>query len=96
MSKEIAYLQIKLQHVDIHNHWLHQEIRDGWITVEYVSIKKMIADELTKVLTRFKFNKFLQQISLVNIANWISEHEVKKNQEELDHNALEVYLSDID
>ena len=28
MTAEIAQLQTKLQHVDIHNHWLRQEVRD--------------------------------------------------------------------
>ncbi len=56
----------------------------------------MIADGLMKVLARSEFNEFLQQISLVNIVNQISEHEAKESQEELDHNTLEVYLSDID
>ena len=29
VTEEIACLQTKLRHVDIHNHWLRQEIRDG-------------------------------------------------------------------
>ncbi len=56
----------------------------------------MIADRLTKALARFKFNKFLQQVSLVDIANWILECEAEEGREELDHNTLGVYLGDID
>ena len=32
---EIALLQMKLQHIDIHNHWLRQEISSGQIIVDY-------------------------------------------------------------
>src|SRR5438034_9935110 len=45
VTEEIAHLQIKLQHVNIHNHWLRQEIRDGQINVKHVSNKRMITNE---------------------------------------------------
>ena len=90
-------MQTKLQHVDIHNHWLQQEIRDGQITVEYISIKKMIANRLTKALSRTKFTKFLQQVNLVDIASQITEREARENlQEELDHNSVWAYMGDIE
>src|SRR5438034_10367989 len=40
VTEEIAHLQTKLQHVNIHNHWLHQKVRDEQITVKHVSIKR--------------------------------------------------------
>jgi hypothetical protein len=73
VSKEIACLQTKLQHINIHNHWLHQEVRDGKIIIKYISIKKIIINGLTKVLTKTEFNKFLSQINLINIADKIAE-----------------------
>ena len=57
----------------------------------------MIANGLTKALARSEFNEFLQQVSLVDIAERISEREAEEGQqEELDHNALGVYMGDID
>src|SRR5436190_24350529 len=96
VSDEIAQLQTKLRHVDIHNHWLRQEVKDQRITVEYVSTKKMIANGLTKALPRAEFNEFLLQVSLTNIADRITEREAKDSQKELDHNDLGVYLGDTD
>src|SRR5215471_11487414 len=97
VTEEITRLQTKLRHVDIHNHWLRQEIRDGRITVEYVSTKKMIADGLTKALSRSEFNEFRQQINLVDIAEQIANREARESQNsELNHNSLRAYMGDID
>ena len=95
--QKIAYLQTKLRHIDIHNHWLQQEVRNGQIAVEHVSIKKMITNRLTKTLSKSKFYEFLQQINLVDIASQILEHDVKENkQKELDHNSLWMYMRDFE
>ena len=96
VTEEIACLQTKLQHVNIHNHWLHQEIRDRKITVEHVFIKKMIANRLIKALSKSKFNEFLQQVNLVNILNKIAEQQASKLQKELDHDSIQVYMGDND
>jgi uncharacterized protein YacL (UPF0231 family) len=97
VTEEIARLQTKLRHVDIHNHWLRQEIKDGRIAVEHVPTKKMIANGLTKALSGSEYREFLQQVNLVDIANQIAEREAKENQqEELDHNSLRAYMGDIE
>lgn len=96
VTEEIAHLQIKLRHVDIHNHWLCQKIRDEQITVEHVSIKRMIANKLTKVLPWSEFREFLDQVNLVDIANQIVNWEAQDNDEELDHNMLQAYMGEID
>src|SRR5215469_16224762 len=59
VTEEITRLQTKLRHVDIHNHWLRQEVRNGRITVEHVPTKQMIANGLTKALSKGEFNEFL-------------------------------------
>jgi hypothetical protein len=59
VTEEITRLQTKPRHVDIHNHWLRQEVRDGRITIEHISTKKMIANGLTKALSRNEFNDFI-------------------------------------
>src|SRR6185437_11305028 len=35
VKAEVVTLQTKLRHVDIHNHWLRQEVAAGRIIVEY-------------------------------------------------------------
>src|SRR6266480_4243865 len=50
VTEEIACLQTKLQHVNIHNHWLRQEVRDRKINVEHIFTKKMIANRLLLLL----------------------------------------------
>jgi hypothetical protein len=50
VNSELVRLQTKLRHVDIHNHWLRQEVKKGAITVEFVPSEEMIADGLTKAL----------------------------------------------
>jgi hypothetical protein len=35
VTEEFATLQTKLRHVDIHNHWLRQEVQNRTISVEY-------------------------------------------------------------
>ena len=95
VTKEIARLQTKLRHVDIHNHWLRQEVRDGRITVEHISTKKMIANGLTKALSRNDFNDFIRQVNLVDITNQITERQAREMQEdELDHNAIQTLMGD--
>jgi hypothetical protein len=57
----------------------------------------MIANGLTKALSKTEFNEFLQQVSLVDIASQISEREAKEDQqEELDYDSLQVYMGEID
>ncbi|CCE32980.1 uncharacterized protein CPUR_06903 [Claviceps purpurea 20.1] len=75
VTKEIAKLQTKLRPVDIHNHWLRQEVSRGNISVEYVESAEMIADGFTKVLPVNKWPKFIQQVGLVEI----TKHEVKND-----------------
>lgn len=50
VTAEIATLNTKLRHVDIHNHWLRQEIQGGKIQVNYAKSIDMVADRLIKVL----------------------------------------------
>jgi len=67
MTAEIAILKTKLRHVDIHNHWLRQEIQGGKIQVKYTKSTDIIADGLTKALPAGKWNRFLYQLGLEDI-----------------------------
>ena len=67
VTEEVSKLQTKLRHVDIHNHWLRQEVSAGTITVEYARSDEMIADGLTKVLPANKMKGFYNQLGLVDM-----------------------------
>jgi hypothetical protein len=85
VTEEITKLQTKLRHVDVHNHWLRQEVSRGRINVTYTKSQDMIADGLTKVLPTETFLSFQQQMGLVNIRDRIKEqqdHEDKKDQKD--------------
>ncbi len=44
-------LQTNLRHVDIHSHWLRQEVQRGSINIRWVASKEMVADGLTKAIS---------------------------------------------
>jgi len=67
VNADIALLNTKLRHVDIHNHWLRQEAQARRIKVSYTPTDNMITDGLTKTLSSQKHQRFIQQIGLVDI-----------------------------
>jgi CxxC motif-containing protein (DUF1111 family) len=69
VNEEIIRLQTRLRRVDIHNHWLRQEAQEGRIRVNYTPTRSMLADGLTKALSKEKFNEFCQQIGLVGLTD---------------------------
>jgi hypothetical protein len=73
VTSEIASLQTRLRHVDIHNHWLRQEVQENRIDVTYTPTNDMIADGFTKPLQAAKFAVFREQIGLVDISNRLSQ-----------------------
>lgn len=85
VNEEIARLQTKLRHVDIHNHWLRQEVFLKRINVVHTKSKDMIADGLTKVLPKEDFGRFRDQMGLVEIGERIKEQE---KEQETDYSFL--------
>jgi hypothetical protein len=65
VTKEASKLQTKLRHVDIHNHWLRQEVSNGTIHVKYIPTAEMLADGFTKALPANKWEEFLRRLGLV-------------------------------
>lgn len=57
-------LQTKFRHVDIHLHWLRQEVQRKSIGIRWVPTSKMIADGLTKALSTAKHEVFVGMTSL--------------------------------
>jgi Reverse transcriptase (RNA-dependent DNA polymerase) len=71
LQKDTPKLTTKLRHVDIHQHWLRQEVQDGHIKVYWKATADMPADMpadgLAKSLSRQKHAVFLKQLNLVDI-----------------------------
>src|SRR5436190_63233 len=51
VKEEFMKFSTKLCHVDIHNHWLHQEYAERRVLFDWTPMKDMIADGLTKMLS---------------------------------------------
>ena len=56
----------KLRHVDIHGHWLRQEIAAGKIIIQWISSTRIIADGLTKALPPQRHREFISLLGLVS------------------------------
>ncbi|RKK80123.1 hypothetical protein BFJ68_g17747, partial [Fusarium oxysporum] len=78
INSDVALLQTKLRHVDIHNHWLRQEALANRILVRHTPTTEMIADGLTKALPAQQFQKFVTQVGLVDIKDRIQERRTKE------------------
>jgi hypothetical protein len=60
LTEESAKLKTKLRHVDVHNHWLRQEITEQNINLLWESLQRTLADGLTKPLPPAKFFEFVK------------------------------------
>jgi hypothetical protein len=67
LDQEEPLLTTKLRHVDIHQHWLRQEVQNGAIDIDWVPTFAMKADGLTKPLPPQLFQRFIHQLNLVDI-----------------------------
>jgi hypothetical protein len=70
-TKAADKLQTKLKHVDIHHHWVRQEVSEGRLLIEWKPTADMPADGLTKILSRQKHMGFIQQLGLIDISSKI-------------------------
>jgi Reverse transcriptase (RNA-dependent DNA polymerase). len=67
LAKEAPQLRTKLRHVDIHHHWLRQEVQEQRIHVRWVETRDMVADGLTKLLPRQKHAEFVKSLGMQDI-----------------------------
>ena len=67
VNDELAVLNTRLRHIDIHNHWLRQEVRQGRIVTAYTPSARNMADGLTKALQQETFASFVKSIGLVDV-----------------------------
>ena len=85
VTAEIANLKTQLRHVDIHNHWLRQEVKQGRIEVTYTESAKLMADGLTKALQSSRFKEFTSQLGLEDITTLLKCREtVEMTREEVE------------
>lgn len=82
LTKESIKLDSKLRHVDIHRHWLRQEVQNGQIALQWIPTAEMPADGLTKPLPAQKHAAFVQQLNLVNISSRLSPQQQQQEQGE--------------
>ena len=66
LTEESAKLATKLKHIDIHTHWLRQEVQQGRIRVDWVPTTQMPADGFTKSLGGQKHAAFVDMIGLTD------------------------------
>ena len=64
VNQEESKLNTKLKHVDIHQHWLRQEVQRKKIIVDWLPTAYMPADGLTKMLPRQRHETFVKQLGL--------------------------------
>ena len=68
----------KLRHVDIHRHWLRQEVQNGAISIKWTSSTSILTDGLTKMLPPQHHKEFVRLIGLENVLT------IKKEAKEAD------------
>jgi hypothetical protein len=83
VKEELIKLRTKLRHVDIHNHWLRQEITQGRIDVVYTSSAQLLADGFTKALPSDKFELFMQRLRLADLSEKLGMNRRRELEEEL-------------
>ena len=84
VSDRVVQLQTRLRHVDIHNHWLRQDVAADRITVNYAPTAEMLANGLTKALQGAAFEQFRYQLGLVDVRSRVE----KRKLQELDLEGL--------
>ena len=72
LRQDTPKLDTKLRHIDVHQHWLRQEVQDKKIDVRWVPTDKMPADGLTKILPRQRHEAWVKQLNLVDIRHQIT------------------------
>ncbi len=55
----------RTKHIDIHHHYIRDEVEAKRIELTYVTTGEMIADSLTKALTHAKFHTFVGQMQMI-------------------------------
>jgi len=71
LTKSDVEFNTKLWYIDIHHHWLCQEVQEGKIKIDWMPTSSMPADGLTKALPHQKHKAFIKQLNHVEIKDLI-------------------------
>jgi hypothetical protein len=82
VTKDEDKLFTRLRHVDVHQHWLRQEVTDGRVSVQWKPTNLMPADGLTKILVRQKHVEFLRQLGLRDVKEYLPNAELENSDPE--------------
>ncbi|KAF3352311.1 Cholinesterase [Verticillium dahliae VDG1] len=64
LTSERPQATTKLKHVDIHRLWIRQTVRQGKISVDWMSTDKIVSDGLTKILPTQKHQNFVKLLQM--------------------------------
>jgi hypothetical protein len=72
LTQEAQKLDTKLRHIDIHQHWLRQEVQARRLRIKWIPTSDMPADGFTKALSRQRHERFIKQLNLIDIKPLLS------------------------
>jgi hypothetical protein len=64
LTTETPKLMTRLRHVDIHHHWLREQVQEEELHVGFIPTNDMVADGMTKSLGRQKHERFVESLGL--------------------------------
>ena len=74
LAKNAVY-HSRTKHIDIQHHFVREKVDNEDVKIVYCPTEEMIADVLTKGLSKEKHNRFIEGMSLVEM------EDIKKNDE---------------
>jgi hypothetical protein len=51
--------RVRTKHIDVQHHFVRERVKNGKVTFEYCLTKDMVADVLTKALSKERHNKLI-------------------------------------
>ena len=78
---DIPRFTTKLSHIDIHHHWLRQEVQRKAIKVHWTPSAKTIADGFTKSLPTQRHTEFVKTLGLVDLGQQPGHHTAHADDE---------------
>lgn len=97
LVNESMKLQTKLWHIDIHSHWLRQEVQCKSIHIRWVPTKEIVVDGLTKLLSSTKHKIFIGMTGIEDQRDLLASIKKEENSQDVlqqlktDHKYNKVY-----
>ena len=58
------------KHINLQYHFIHEAVEDSKISVNYIPTDQNVSDVLTKLLTKLKFQGFVEMLGLGGLEKW--------------------------